>query len=222
MWVGILLISILYNGPIVIHKPGGAVMKAHHLYPQSRNRVNLPLVVLILCFLSAGAASAFEADTLKQARQLFYDSVENSKSIEKAMVLFEKIGAHPSHEGLALTYIGALIALKGKFAFFPLTKYRRALKGIELMDAGIAKNPHQIEARFIRGMTCYYLPFFFHRKEIALNDFQILIRQLKDEYHQYDAGIVRNIIAFLLENVPMTDGEMTIVKNVQSKLENED
>jgi len=180
-----------------------------------------------LHFLSAFFAAVFIVETcraaspeeaLSRARSLFYESVEDRQAVEPAMALFRKIGAQGTQEGLAMTYIGALTALQGKYALFPMTKYRRAKKGIALMNRGVAMDPDQIESRFVRGMTCYYLPFFFHMKETALLDFQVLIRLLETEYGDYDAGIVGHIIDFLLNNVPLSEEEMRIIQYVQDQI----
>ena len=163
-------------------------------------------------------AETSQSKRLAQARQLFYQSVNDRQSIKPAIILFNEIFKNKEMEGLALTYIGALTALKGKFAFFPIQKYRHVIKGLDLMDQGVMKNPDNIEARFVRGMTCYYLPFFFNRKETAIHDFKSIVRLLEQNYRYHDPQVIMNVIDFLLKNAALNKQETEIVKKIQSVL----
>lgn len=164
------------------------------------------------------SADSSHLSKLSLARQLFYKSVENSQTIDEAITLFQQIAENEQYAGVASTYIGALIALKGKFAFLPTAKYSHVMKGLRLMDNGIEISPDNIEARFIRGMTCFYLPFFFYRKQTAQEDFEVVVRQLETTYHQYDTQIVLNIIDFLLKNIELSDSEINVITNIQNKI----
>ncbi|MBN2104045.1 hypothetical protein JW835_08410 [bacterium] len=182
------------------------------------------LIFAWMCILGGqDSLTASESLLIHRARQLFYQSVEHKDSLEKAIRLFKIIEKNEAYEGMALTYIGALTALKGKFAFLPITKYRRVLHGLELMDQGIRKSPGNIEARFIRGMTCFYLPFFFDRKKTAHEDFRHIVRKLHTEADHYDAGLIMNVTDFLIENAELTSEESERIKQIQIRVrENED
>jgi hypothetical protein len=132
--------------------------KEVHMICRLKNKGIHILFMVIFVHITGRLAFAFEQDKIIQARQLFYLSVEHRDTIDKAIQLFKEIGENKTYEGVALTYTGALTALKGKFAFLPITKYRRVLKGLHMMDQGIEISPDNLEARFIRGMTCYYQP----------------------------------------------------------------
>jgi hypothetical protein len=193
-------------------------MKKYNTSISIRRRAIILYVFIILFVMTDNENFASEEDKMIQARQLFYQSVENSETIEEAITQFKEIAKNKTYEGLALTYIGALNALKGKFAFLPITKYLHVKKGLDLMDEGIAKSPGNIEARFIRGITCHYLPFFFKRKKTARHDFKIVVKQLSTDYILFDAQIVLNISDFLLENIKLTADEVKIIRNVQHKV----
>ena len=191
-------------------------MKDHHIYCHLKNKVLILLFILFLFYTQGSVVFASEENKIIKARQLFYQSVQKSDTIDKAITGFIEIGKNQEYEGLALTYIGALTALKGKFASFPYTKYKHVKKGLKLMDIGMLKSPENIEARFIRGTTCYYLPFFFKRKKTAENDFKNIVKQLNTDYLHYDKQIILNVTAFLLENAKLNIEEKEIVKNVQN------
>jgi hypothetical protein len=161
---------------------------------------------------------ACEDSTVTQARQLFYQSVEDAQAIEKAILLFRKIGREKACKGLALTYIGALTALRGKYAFSPIAKYRHVLNGLRLMDRGIAKSRDNIEARFIRGMTCFYLPFFFNKKKTAYSDFRAIVKQLHKDYHLYDAQLIMHVTDFLLKHAELNTEETRTIKEIQKRI----
>jgi hypothetical protein len=195
-------------------------MDKHFIFYKAINKLMI-IICLYFVFNEIGLSENIsQSSSLSQARQLFYQSVENSKTIEKAKALFEEIGKDQEYEGLTLTYIGALTALKGKFAFFPITKYRHAVKGLKLMDQGILKNPSNIESRFIRGMTCYYLPFFFKRKKTAQSDFKMIVNNLNNEYHRYDPEVIKDVTAFILENIELNAEEKEIVASIQNSIKN--
>ena len=121
--------------------------------------------------------------------------------------------------GRATVYIGALKALEGKHALFPMTKYKRAVKGLEIMDKGVAIHPEDIESLFIRGSTCYFMPFFFKRSETAQQDFQSLIRLLPENHMQYPDWLVNNVIDFLFQYADMTPEHRQQLEIIQKQLE---
>lgn len=113
----------------------------------------------------------------------------------------------PDLSGRATTYQGALTALRGRHAFWPYTKYNYVMDGLKMMDEGMAMVPDDIEALFIHGSTCHFIPFFFGRSDEAQADFKNIIRLLPKHMHQYDPEIVKNVISFLLEHTKLSDAE---------------
>lgn len=181
---------------------------------------------IVLSFLSLNMAfnqTVFGAKDsthtrLLTGRELFYESVQKSDKIDDAFDVFNEIARDERYNGIALTYLGALTALKGKYAFSPISKYRLVLKGLKMMDEGVSVRPDNMEARFIRGMTCYYLPFFFKRKDTAIDDFKVILKQLEQSYDQYDSSIVMNVTSFLLENLELSREEKESLKNIQKSI----
>ncbi len=144
---------------------------------------------------------------LTQGRILFYKSVEDKSHIDSAKVIFSTLVSFDSLAGRATTYLGGLRALDAKYAIVPTTKLARANEGLDTMDRGIAMAPSDIESRFIRGMTCFYLPFFFGRKGTAREDFAYIINHLPETHSFYDRKTVLNVIQFLEENIDLTETE---------------
>ena len=112
-------------------------------------------------------------EMLKNARKQFYAAIEDKNQIEPTIKLFNQITqVEPEYVGRTQVYIGALVALNGKHAFFPHTKLKWARRGLAIMDSGLKKSPTDIEALFIHGTTCYHLPFFFRRGDDAQRNFR--------------------------------------------------
>ena len=184
--------------------------------------LNLIWVLLfLLCSIGIAADESME-DLMKRAREKFHASVEDKKQIEPAIKLFEQIAREePRYAGRVEVYMGALVALKGKHAFFPHTKLKWTKRGLAIMDEGLKKVPEDIEALFIHGAVCYHLPFFFRRGDDAQRDFKKIIKKMPSQMHTYPPELVVHIITFLLEKAKLTDDEKVHLQTLKDKLESE-
>ena len=181
----------------------------------------LGLLATLLFMHSPGRAQQGEPEeaALEEARRLFYASVENRKQIEPAVAAFKEIiRIRPDWEGRALTYIGALTALKGKHSFLPHDKWRWANRGLKIMDRGVALSPDDVEALFIHSSTCYFLPFFFKRSQDAQNKFRALVRLLPERHAEYDQQMVKNVVLFIAERADLDEGERTALERLRDAL----
>ena len=187
--------------------------------------IHVTLAFGLLFFLSIKGVASDEpiGETLKRARVQFYAAVENEKQISPTIRLFERIERiEPRYTGRSQVYIGALVALKGKHAFFPHMKLKWVKRGLAIMDNGLQKAPNDLEALFIHGSTCYYLPFFFRRGDDAQRDFRKIIKLMPLEIDAYDQKLIRHVILFLLENVRLTDGENAYLQTLKGRLKSQD
>ena len=177
------------------------------------------VVLLLLVCISGAVASEPVEETLKSAREQFYAAVEDKKQIEPTIKLFERVAAvKPSYAGRMQVYIGALVALKGKHAFLPYAKFKWTKRGLAIMDKGLKKSPNDIEALFIHGTTCYYLPFFFRRSDDAQRDFKEIIKRMPLERHIYELKLIAHVVEFLLQNARLTGDEEAYLQTLKGKL----
>jgi len=176
------------------------------------------LVALILNF--ARPLSAAETDSLlTQARLLYYESLKDKSKLDPAISMFEKIGELEARlQGRAQTYIGSLTAVKAKYAFWPHQKWKWAKSGLRVMDAGLAQSPNDIEALFIHGTTCYYLPKFFGRADAAQRSLREIMRLLPEQAHDYDPKMLGNVIKFLMDKLKLTENEREHLTMINAKL----
>ena len=203
----------------MLHKPKQSI------FAMKLNRcvyVNLIFVLLFSLRVDGAASNKSVEEMLEVARQQFYAAIENEKRIEPTIELFERIGqVEPEYAGRTQVYIGALVALKGKHAFFPHTKLKWTKRGLAIMDDGLKKAPADIETLFIHGVVCYHLPFFFQRGDDAQRDFKEIIKQMPSQMHTYHSELVENIITFLLEKAKLTDEEKVYLRTLKDKLASE-
>ncbi len=183
----------------------------------------ISLFLIVLCTVSLlYGNNSNNTDTesmLRQARMLFYRSVEDEKYISRAEAAFRKLMDHNKQlQGRAITYLGALTAIKGKHAFWPHDKWDLANEGIELMDKGIAMAPNDVESLFIHGSTCYYLPFFFHRADDAQRKFRKIVQLLPHQEMEYDVEMLHNVVDFIETNAELSEAEQQQISSLRRKL----
>lgn len=172
-------------------------------------------ILFILFFLIAcNSVIANISNELKSAREVYYKAIEKEKFLESALVAFEKIAnKSKKNRGMATTYIGSLVMLKGKYAFWPQTKLRYVNEGIEIMDKGLAEDPKNIESLFIYGSTCYYLPFFLGKSSLAEEKFKEIIKLMPSiNKKDYESEILKNAMQFILDNIKISASEKRSVE----------
>ncbi len=183
------------------------------------------LNVIVTCGLVTGfffpsSLSAAELDSLlAQARLLFYAGVEKQEHIDPAIALFKKIGERDGNlRGRTQTYIGALTALRAKHVLWPQEKWRAANEGLKLMDEGLALAPQDVEALFVHGTTCFYLPIFFGRSDDAQRDLREIARLLPLQHQNYDPKLVTNVIDFIVQHIRLKQHEKSALLTLKQKL----
>ncbi len=145
---------------------------------------------------------------MTRARLLYYESVDNQEKISPAIDLFNTIGELDARLlGRTKTYIGSLVAVRAKFAFWPHDKWKFAQNGLRLMDEGLSQNPNDIESLFVHGVTCYFLPEFFGRSDDAQRHLRKIVRLLPEQANSYDPKIIANVIKFISEKIRLNSEE---------------
>ena len=182
--------------------------------------ISLILALIFSLRVDGAASKKLVEEMLEVARKQFYTAIEDEKRIEPTISLFKRIGqVEPKYTGRTQVYIGSLIALRGKHAFLPHTKLKWAKRGLAIMDSGLQKSPNDIEALFIHGTTCYYLPFFFRRGDDAQRDFREIIKLMPQQMDTYNPKLMTHVVAFLLENAKLTDDEKVYLQTLKDRLQ---
>ncbi len=182
---------------------------------KQNNGFSIAVAVLIAGMLMHGSSEAGKSLHLNQARELFYSAVDDGKVVDKAVLAFTSLEDDSNSTGLALTYLGALEALKGKHSFWPHNKLKHVKKGLRMMDEGIKADPTDLESHFVRGSTCHFLPGFFNRQDTAKADFLKIIELLPEEKHKYGKDMINGMIDFIWKNFEMTDAQKAKLQAVK-------
>ncbi len=185
-------------------------------------KTNYLLLISVFTFnFTVGIAGSNFDKTLDQARIYFYQSIEDEAKLDQAIRLFSELEKNENLEGKSGTYLGALMAIKGKHSFMPHNKLKWVKRGLDIMDEGIEKSPEDIEALFIHGSTNYYLPFFFNRKDDAERSFRKIIKLLPDQFQDYKPELILNVIEFMEQKVNLTSNESKLLNEIKNDLSRE-
>lgn len=180
-------------------------------------KFNLILLMMILFAVSSNFAIA--EDLYIKARNDYYKATKNEVALKSSLEAFKKLEKQDKYKAIARTYIGSLIMLKGKYAFWPNQKLDYVEQGLKEMDKGLSRDPENIESLFIYGSTCYYLPFFLGKKQLALDKLKELVQVLDEEkVKNTDQKILKNALEFIKENVNLNDSDASKLNKYLSKL----
>ena len=151
------------------------------------------------------SAPSDERVDLTALRETYLRSVSESKAIREGLAeierLREKGAVRPGTETDATltAYRGALITLRAKHAFWPTQKLQYLNQGLAVLDATVRAHPEHAEARYLRLMSCYYLPGVLGRGRTVRDDFSALARLLPGVRRQYPAELYGAIARFVVE-----------------------
>jgi hypothetical protein len=155
--------------------------------------------------VSMSSPSPADSVDLAPLRDLYLASVRDGRAIERGLGEIERIRGHAHPEaGTALdatlaAYQGALVTLRAKHAAWPPQKLRFMREGLALLDRTVERHPDHAEVRYLRLMSCYYLPGLFGRGGSVRADFAALARLLPGVRGQYPPAVYAAIARFVVE-----------------------
>lgn len=136
---------------------------------------------------------------MDRLRALYFLSVSEASLLPEAerslawLVERSRIGAD-----LRDAYKGAFEVVRAKHDLWPPAKLDALKRARPLLDGAVARSPDQVEIRFLRLMSCYYLPFFFGRSWSVEEDFGRLAKLLPSANDPHLAGLRAEISSFVL------------------------
>ncbi len=135
---------------------------------------------------------------LERLRLLYFLSVADEDFIPPALhqidMLEEGGAGAPDLPGVLEAFGAAIEVVRGKHAFWPMSKVSHVRDGLKVLDALLARSPDLAEARYLRLLSCYYLPFFFGRGDTVTEDLEalsdlLLVRPPLMSWDAYDAVV---------------------------------
>ncbi|HEU4561494.1 MAG TPA: hypothetical protein VFS20_26810 [Longimicrobium sp.] len=142
---------------------------------------------------------------LAPLRELYLASVRDEGAIAKGLTEVKRLRetAHPPVGGALdatlAAYTGALVTLRAKHAFWPPQKLAHLRQGLAILDRTVERHPDHAEARYLRLMSCYYLPGILGRGGSVRADFAALARLLPGVRAQYPPDLYDAITRFVVE-----------------------
>lgn len=140
---------------------------------------------------------------LDQVRHLYYEAVQSERAIARGLAEVERQRAGTRDERVRATltaYVGAFTLLRAKHGVWPPDRLRHTRDGLAVLDSLITEHPDHAEARYLRLMSCYYLPRILGRGWSVRDDFAALARLLPAVRGQYPPDLYRAIVQFVLQN----------------------
>jgi hypothetical protein len=140
---------------------------------------------------------------LERLRAMYFLSVEDRSWMGSAWEHLENLEGRLTEgapEGVILkAYRGALEVVRAKHARWPPTKLSHLREGVGILDRLVEKEPENLEVRYLRLVSCYYLPFFFKREESVREDFQVLVAELPRQPEAFSPAVYRGVVEFVLD-----------------------
>jgi len=154
---------------------------------------------------TVGTAAAADSVDLAPLRELWLASVKDDRAVARALDEVERIRARAEPAaGSALgatlaAYEGALATLRARHAAWPPAKLRHLREGLAVLDRTVEAHPEHAEVRYLRLMSCYYLPGIFGRGGSVRADFAALARLLPGVRGEYPPAVHAAITRFVVE-----------------------
>ncbi len=112
---------------------------------------------------------------LDAARVSYYADLEGDKAADaQAKQRFAALERERPHDATPQVYAGSLELLEAGRTWAVWRKHTLSMDGLAQMDAAVNGDPGNVEARLVRALTTWHLPFFFHRKQQAEADLVLL------------------------------------------------
>jgi hypothetical protein len=105
----------------------------------------------------------------------------DAQETKKLAADLEKWTAQQPQNHLLQAYLGSVYTLCSRDAWPGPGKLTYLRKGGCLLDAAVLADPLNPAVRFVRAVDFYELPAIFGKRQVARDDFQILLRQVNGE-----------------------------------------
>lgn len=164
----------------------------------------------ILFFINSFYQS--KALDINQLRKDYILSVEDS---DKADELYKQLKAVKNPDALILAYLGSVEAIRGKHAWNPVNKLSFLKRGFATINKAVAKDPNQLEVRFLRFSLQYYIPTFLGYSENLVTDKDKIVALVKNTHTaeiKMDKTVFKTIVNFMIESKKCTPQEISILK----------
>lgn len=135
-----------------------------------------------------------ENEIVEELRAKYIEAVEDEAIIKEAL---ELIGTMESPTPTVQAYKAAFTVLKAKHVFWPPKKMNYLREGLPPLDSLILTHPVEVEIRYLRLLSCYYLPRFLGRSDTVEEDMKALAHLLPTARKDYPSGLYFSMVRFV-------------------------
>jgi len=131
-------------------------------------------------------------------RELFRKGLElrqegvggDENAVVEAPAIFETLQTAYPEDARVLAFLGNTYALRARDAIF-YKKMGWLEKGLETIDRAVALEPEDPHVRSVRAINSYQLPGIFGRKDVAKEDFEVLLDWAEGDPNRFSPGLLR-------------------------------
>lgn len=129
------------------------------------------MVYLALLLLLAGNEGA----DLNKARKLYLEAVAGDRfAAQESEALLNRLTKSEPEDARIRAYLGSLKVLESGRTMALWKRGSLAKSGLEALDRAVSMSPEDAEVRFLRAVSTFHLPGFFHRDKQCLDDLQFV------------------------------------------------
>lgn len=161
------------------------------------------LAAALMTVFAASAQAQAPQPGMENVRQLYLQAVTSERAIPRGLAEVQRLrpGARDAHaEATLAAYSGAFTVLRARHGVWPPDRVRHIRGGLAVLDSVVAANPRHAEARYLRLMSCYYLPRILGRGWSVRDDFAALARLLPSVRGDYPPELYQAIVRFVMEH----------------------
>lgn len=155
----------------------------------------------------------------EQLRAYYLEGVENSQAINQGISLAEGV---PEPTATIQAYHAALTVLHAKHAFWPPKKMRYLNEGLPVLDDLVKRHSDHVEIRYLRLLSCYYLPRFLGRSDSVDEDATALARLLPESNGMFPRTLYADMVRFVSSIDVLSDAERQPLEALLTTLDAED
>ena len=150
---------------------------------------------------------------------LYFLSVEEREWEGRAVALADSLAALQLPEDRHIRALGgALEVVRAKNSRWPPNKLEHLRKGLAILDGLVGEAPEDPVVRYLRLVSCYYLPFFLDRDESVGEDFGVLAAVLPEKGAVFSPPVRRAVVAFVLDKGEIGEPDRTRLEETLREL----
>ncbi|MFC1660697.1 hypothetical protein ACFL3S_04400 [Gemmatimonadota bacterium] len=157
-------------------------------------------------------------ERLERIRAMYFLSVDEGKWVDLAKDSLSALRVSaPSASEEEVTfeaYRGALEVVRAKHSRWPPNKLKYLNEGARTLDGLVARQPDNLEVRYLRLASYLFLPFFLRRDESVAADLRTLAANLPEYPAAFSPPVYQAVVRFVLENGTLDGEERTRLERV--------